>query len=61
MASIVSRLEGGGGRAKVIGSGHSFTPAAATEGTLVDVSRLRGVRGVDREALTVRVGAGTVL
>jgi FAD-linked oxidoreductase len=61
VASIVSRLEGGGGRAKVIGSGHSFTPAAATEGTLVDVSRLRGVRGVDREALTVRVGAGTVL
>ncbi len=61
VSSVVARVATAGGRAKVIGSGHSFTPAAVTDGTLLDVGRLRGVLGVDRDALTVRVGAGTVL
>ncbi len=61
VGEIVARIASAGGRAKVVGSGHSFTPAAVTDGTLIDMGRLRGVRAVDREASTVRVGAGTVL
>ena len=61
VGEIVGRAAAAGGRAKVVGSGHSFTPAAITDGILIDVGRLRGVRAVDREAMTVRVGAGTVL
>ena len=61
VGEIVGRAAAAGGRAKAVGSGHSFTPAAITDGILIDVGRLRGVRAVDREAMTVRVGAGTVL
>lgn len=46
---------------KVVGSGHSFTDIACTDGLLVDVSGLDGVLDVDRERKQVTVGAGTVL
>ncbi|MGW7019145.1 D-arabinono-1,4-lactone oxidase [Streptomyces decoyicus] len=46
---------------KAVGSGHSFTPAAATDGLLVRPDRLTGIRRVDREAGTVTVAAGTPL
>ncbi|MFI1622167.1 D-arabinono-1,4-lactone oxidase [Streptomyces lydicus] len=46
---------------KAAGTGHSFTPAAATDGLLIRPERLTGVRAVDRAAGTVTVAAGTPL
>lgn len=48
-------------RVKMTGSGHSFTPIAATDGLLLRPSGLRGITAVDREALTVTALAGTTL
>ncbi|WP_431772739.1 D-arabinono-1,4-lactone oxidase [Streptomyces cucumeris] len=46
---------------KAVGTGHSFSTAAATDGLLIRPDRLVGVREVDREAGTVTVAAGTPL
>ncbi|HMM95510.1 D-arabinono-1,4-lactone oxidase [Phycicoccus sp.] len=46
---------------RVAGTGHSFTPLVATDGVLLRVDGLRGVLGVDRERMRVRVAAGTPL
>jgi FAD/FMN-containing dehydrogenase len=46
---------------RVTGSGHSFTPAVATEGLLLDIGKLSGIYSIDRQAGTVTVGAGTTL
>jgi L-gulono-1,4-lactone dehydrogenase len=45
----------------VAGSGHSFTEAAMTDGTMIDVAGLSGVIDADPGSGLVRVGAGTVL
>lgn len=44
-----------------MGSGHSFTAAAATDGVLIRPDLLTGIRALDREAGTVTVEAGTPL
>src|SRR5690349_16748955 len=44
---------------RVVGTGHSWTGLGATEGVLINVSQLSGVRVVDREKKRVAVGAGT--
>ncbi len=48
-------------RVKMPGTGHSFTDIAVTDGLLLHPDALRGVVGVDREAMTVTVLAGTTL
>jgi FAD-linked oxidoreductase len=48
-------------RVKMVGSGHSFTDVAATDGLLLRPDRLVGIRSVDRDAMTVSVLAGTPL
>jgi L-gulono-1,4-lactone dehydrogenase len=45
----------------VAGSGHSFTEAAMTDGTMIDVAGLSGVIDADPGSGLVKVGAGTVL
>ena len=45
----------------VAGSGHSFTEAAMTDGTMIDVGALSGVIDADPGSGLVRVGGGTVL
>jgi L-gulono-1,4-lactone dehydrogenase len=50
-----------GRKVSVAGSGHSFTEAALTEGTMVDLSALSGVIEADRSSGLVEVGGGTVL
>lgn len=50
-----------GRRISIAGSGHSFTEAAMTDGTMVDVGALSGVIDADPSSGLVRVGAGTVL
>jgi L-gulonolactone oxidase len=52
---------GSGTPISVPGSGHSFTEAAMTDGTMIDVSALRGVIDADPATGLVRVGGGTVL
>jgi FAD-linked oxidoreductase len=46
---------------KPVGSGHSFSAAAATEGVLIRPDRLTGIRTIDRNAGIVTVEAGTRL
>ena len=46
---------------KPIGSGHSFSDTAATEGVLIRPDRLTGIRTIDRNAGIVTVEAGTRL
>jgi L-gulonolactone oxidase len=50
-----------GMRVKMVGSGHSFTGVALTDGLLLRPDRLTGIRSVDRDAMTVTVLAGTPL
>jgi L-gulonolactone oxidase len=45
----------------VAGSGHSFTEAAMTDGTMIDIAALSGVIDADPSSGLVRVGGGTVL
>jgi L-gulonolactone oxidase len=45
----------------VAGTGHSFTEAALTDGTLIDISSLLGVIDADPGSGLVKVGGGTVL
>jgi len=59
-AAVVAAAEAGR-KVGVAGSGHSFTEAAMTEGTMVDVAALSGTLDADRSSGLVRVGAGTVL
>jgi L-gulonolactone oxidase len=61
LAEAVASAGSAGRRVSVCGSGHSFTEAAMTDGTLVDVSALRGVIDVDPPSGLVRVAGGTVL
>src|SRR5580693_5984552 len=46
---------------RALGSGHSFTPAAATTGLALDLSRWTGVTGADTRTGLVTVRAGTTL
>ncbi len=61
VAAVVRTARRDGLRVKVIGAGHSFTPAAMTAGVLLSLDRLAGVRSVDREACRVTVDAGITL
>ncbi|MET8013143.1 D-arabinono-1,4-lactone oxidase [Streptomyces sp. NPDC005271] len=61
LAEAVRRAAADGLKVKPVGSGHSFTTAAATDGLLIRPDRLVGVRELDREAGTVTVAAGTPL
>lgn len=48
-------------KVKAVGTGHSFTSIAATDGVLIRPQLLTGIRNIDRDALTVTVEAGTPL
>ncbi|MFD9339205.1 D-arabinono-1,4-lactone oxidase [Streptomyces sp. NPDC060028] len=61
LQEAVRRAAEDGLKVKAVGTGHSFTAAAATEGVLVRPQALAGIRSVDRDAGTVTVAAGTVL
>lgn len=59
--ATVRRASQDGLRVKPVGSGHSFTATAATDGVLIRPDLLTGIRALDREAGTVTVEAGTPL
>ncbi len=59
-AAVVAAAEAGR-KVSVAGSGHSFTEAAMTDGTMIDIAALGGVIDADAASGLVKVGAGTVL
>ncbi|MEU9967164.1 D-arabinono-1,4-lactone oxidase [Streptomyces malaysiensis] len=61
LAEVVRRAAAEGLKVKAVGTGHSFTTTAATDGLLIRPDRMAGVRELDREAGTVTVAAGTPL
>ncbi|GAB2719956.1 D-arabinono-1,4-lactone oxidase [Streptomyces bullii] len=61
LAEAVRRAAEDGLRVKAVGTGHSFTSIAATDGVLIRPQLLTGIRGIDRENMTVTVEAGTPL
>ncbi|HEU5033187.1 MAG TPA: D-arabinono-1,4-lactone oxidase [Mycobacteriales bacterium] len=61
VALLVKRAATAGQRVKAVGSGHSFTAAAVTDGTLVHLDRMTSVLAVDRARGLVTVQAGIPL
>ncbi|UGY94070.1 D-arabinono-1,4-lactone oxidase [Streptomyces gobiensis] len=61
LAEVVRRAAEDGLPVKAVGTGHSFTSVATTDGVLIRPERLSGVREIDRVAGTVTVAAGTPL
>lgn len=61
LAEAIAAAVTAGRKVGIAGSGHSFTEAAKTTGTMVDVGAISGVIDADRSSGLVRVGAGTVL
>ncbi|MEU7073893.1 D-arabinono-1,4-lactone oxidase [Streptomyces narbonensis] len=61
LAEVVRRAAADGLRVKTVGTGHSFTSIAATDGVLIRPGLLTGIRRIDREAMTVTVESGTPL
>jgi len=58
LVEVVKAATATGGRVKVVGSGHSFTDAACTSGTLIELDRYQRLLAVDRERCQVTVQAG---
>jgi len=61
LAEVVKAAAAAGRPVKVVGTGHSFTDAACTSGTLVQLDRHRRLLDVDRETAEVTVQAGMTL
>ncbi|WP_328874269.1 FAD-binding protein [Streptomyces sp. NBC_00287] len=61
LADAVRKAAEDGLKVKPVGSGHSFTSIAATDGVLIRPQLLTGIRNIDRNAMTVTVEAGTPL
>jgi len=67
LGGLVARAAAEGMPVRAVGAGHSFTPAAVTDGLLLDLDRLSlveriarggGADGTDGDAILVTVGAG---
>ncbi|MCN9242465.1 FAD-binding protein [Streptomyces sp. RY43-2] len=61
LSAAVRKAAEDGLTVKAVGTGHSFTAAAATDGVLIHPQLLTGIRKIDRAAGTVTVEAGTPL
>jgi len=61
VALLVKRAASEGRKVKAVGSGHSFTAAAVTDGVLVELDRMTGVISADLESGLVTLRAGTPL
>ncbi|WP_405805583.1 FAD-binding protein [Streptomyces sp. NBC_00210] len=61
LADAVRKAAEDGLKVKAVGTGHSFTASAATDGVLIRPDLLTGIREIDRTAMTVTVEAGTPL
>lgn len=61
LAAAVRAAAEDGLKVKAVGTGHSFTSIAATDGVLIRPQLLTGIRAIDRDNMTVTVEAGTPL
>ncbi len=61
VAELVAEASAAGTGVRVAGAGHSFTPVACTDGLLLDLGGLRGVRSIDPERRRVVVGPGSTV
>ncbi|WP_405773381.1 D-arabinono-1,4-lactone oxidase [Streptomyces sp. NBC_01538] len=61
LAEAVRTAAADGLKVKAVGTGHSFTATAATDGVLIRPQLLTGIRNIDRANMTVTVEAGTPL
>ncbi len=61
LAALVGAYGQDGRRVRVIGSGHSFTPLAATDDVQLSMAGLQGITAADTERGTVTVLGGTPL
>ena len=61
LTALVASASEQGQKVKAVGSGHSFTSAAATNGRMIRLENLSGILHIDRATCRVTVGAGTRL
>jgi FAD/FMN-containing dehydrogenase len=61
VASLVADAAACGRCVRVAGAGHSFTPVVATDGLLLDVRGLPGIRSIDPARRRVVVGPATTI
>jgi L-gulonolactone oxidase len=61
LAEAIAAAAAAGRKVSVAGSGHSFTEAAMTDGTMLRIEALSGIVDADPASGLVKVGAGTVL
>ncbi|MEU0157600.1 D-arabinono-1,4-lactone oxidase [Streptomyces sp. NPDC006261] len=61
LVDVLRRANADGLTVKPVGTGHSFTATAATDGVLIRPDLLTGIRDIDRTTMTVTVEAGTPL
>jgi FAD-linked oxidoreductase len=61
LADAVRSAVADGLRIKTVGTGHSFTAIAATDGLLIRPDLMTGIRRIDRSEMTVTVESGTPL
>jgi len=61
IADAVRDAAAGGLTVRALGSGHSFTPVAATDGAAIDLSNWTGIVSVDPDSAMVTVRSGTTL
>ncbi|MFJ3104844.1 D-arabinono-1,4-lactone oxidase [Streptomyces sp. NPDC086835] len=61
LADAVRSAVAEGLRVKTVGTGHSFTAIAATDGLLIRPDLMTGIRRIDRSEMTVTVESGTPL
>lgn len=61
VSELIQRAVSAGMRVKAVGSGHSFTPIAVTDGIHVTLDRLTGIISADPQTGLVRAYAGTTL
>jgi L-gulonolactone oxidase len=61
LAELVARAAAAGQRIRAVGSGHSFTDCACTDGVMVDTTGMQRVLDIDRDSGLVTVEGGTKL
>jgi L-gulono-1,4-lactone dehydrogenase len=61
VAAALARAAEGDERVRVVGSGHSFSDIALTDGRLLSLARMNRVLDVDRDSGLVRVEAGITI
>ncbi len=59
--ALAAAVRTAAGTVRVPGSGHSFTPVSASDGTLIDLAAFDGLKGVDVARQVATLGAATPL